>query len=89
MLELRRPERCPECGEASFVRVLHGYPAPEARAMIERGDAVSGGCFIALNLPDWRCRNCEHEWLDLSDPARQELEELTKRIIARGQAAAK
>lgn len=55
--------------------------------MIERGIAVTGGCFIAPNMPDWRCRACGHEWLDLTDPARQEIEELLIRILARRRAS--
>jgi ribosomal protein L37AE/L43A len=89
MTELRRPEKCPACGATSFVRIIRGRPTPEAWDMIERGEAVPGGCFVFPQMPDWRCKSCQHEWLDLEDPVRQELEKAIADVVRRQQSAAK
>jgi hypothetical protein len=40
-------------------------------------------------MPDWHCQTCSHEWLDLEDPARQEIEEILKRVRLRRQDSVK
>jgi hypothetical protein len=83
MTEIRRPDRCPACCDANFVRIVYGVPTPSSLAMVERGEAVLGGCFHGLRMPDWRCNSCRHEWLDLTDPARQEVENIIERAVQR------
>lgn len=89
MTELRRPEKCPECGGTRFVRIIRGRPSAGGWAMIDRGEAIMGGCFVSLGMPDWHCQTCSHEWLDLEDPARQEIEEILKRVRLRRQDSVK
>lgn len=80
-IQLRRPAACPKCGALDLRRIIYGRPMPEAMAMIERGEACLGHCFIERWLPDWRCHACRHEWFDADDPAKQELERLVERIF--------
>jgi hypothetical protein len=80
-LRLRKPTACPKCGSADIRLILYGHPNAEAVAMILRGLACVGGCLMDRWLPDWRCHDCRHEWLDPLDPAKQELEGLVERIL--------
>jgi len=50
---------CPSCHEAQMVPVLSGFLSPEGVAMIERGEAVAGDCYVPA--PTHYCRACEHE----------------------------
>jgi hypothetical protein len=52
--------------------------------MIERGEAIAGTCFASLDRPDWHCAVCGHQWFDPTDPARQEVDELFRRIFQKG-----
>ena len=68
MLLLPKPEKCPKCSEAAILRILYGQPVSEKVAMVERGEAVLGGCVIGPGeMPDWRCRNCGYVWRDGAD----------------------
>ena len=49
--------------------------------MIQKGEAISGGCFVRPWQPDWHCAGCGHEWYDENDPAKVELEKTLSRII--------
>jgi hypothetical protein len=63
------------------LRIFYGAPTTETLAKVTRGEAVLGGCFLIRGQPDWVCRACRHEWVDMTDPARIELEEMERRIF--------
>jgi len=84
MQELRKPESCPRCGGRAIKRIVGGRPSEEGWAMIERGEAIAGTCFASLDRPDWHCAVCGHQWFDPTDPARQEVDELFRRIFQKG-----
>ncbi|NDA80184.1 MAG: hypothetical protein EBX92_03455 [Actinobacteria bacterium] len=47
--------RC--CGKA--VPILYGFPGEDARRLVERGEAVLGGCVISMPpMPTHRCLRC-------------------------------
>ncbi len=50
---LRLQERRADC---------FGYPAPETMDASDRGEISLGGCIVTENDPDWRWKECEHEW---------------------------
>lgn len=74
MTERRRPERCPTCGCTRLRLILHGSPTDEAMALVRRGEATLGGCFIVPQEPDWECSRCRHRWFDPHDPVRQRID---------------
>lgn len=82
---LRKPAACPKCGRPRVQLILVGRPTPEGLEMLNRGEAVMGGCLIEENMPDWKCADCGDEWYDPTDPVRQEWEatqrELTDQVI--------
>jgi hypothetical protein len=80
MLELRKPAECPKCHGRDIRRILYGFPTDEAFAMVDRGEAVLGGCVVFDWMPDWECHDCRHRWFDPDDPAKQEMESLSARI---------
>jgi len=50
---------CPRCGAPlKRVRVLYGYPTPEAEERAGRGEVVLGGCVIGYGEPKWACAAC-------------------------------
>lgn len=71
MTERRRPERCPTCRCTRILRILHGSPTDEAMALVSRGEATLGGCFIVAQHPDWECSRCRYQWFDPHDSVRQ------------------
>lgn len=69
------PLTCPGCGEREGVRLVLGYPNPAARAEIDSGDAVWGGCFMPYPPPprpwvDTACRACGAQWSSEAKPSR-------------------
>jgi ribosomal protein L37AE/L43A len=81
MKELIKPSICPECKGTDIRRIIGGRPTPEAWEMVERGEAVLGSCFLERKWNDWRCIDCNYEWYDPDDPARQEMEALLEKIL--------
>ncbi|MBI5434146.1 MAG: hypothetical protein HZA52_15035 [Planctomycetes bacterium] len=57
-----RPTRCPKCGEAEIVRIAYGLPSPELVEEAQRGEVALGGCCIDDDSPEFRCKQCGHEW---------------------------
>jgi len=74
---------CPACHCAEIKRILYGRPGPSAMEEIERGEAISGGCFAFAGQPDWQCAACRHRWFDADDPGKQEIEAFLRRIQER------
>lgn len=56
------PRRCPQCGEATVVAVMYGFPTPEAVEAADRGEVEIGGCIVEDDNPTWRCRQCGRSW---------------------------
>ena len=71
---LRKPSCCPKCGGVDVRRIFFGLPNAEAMQIVDRGEAVLGGCAILEDRPDWRCHHCRHKWFLADDPARIERE---------------
>ena len=57
---------CPSCGSKKCARILYGYLAysKELERDLDAGKVVIGGCVVTGNDPNWRCLDCENEWLD-------------------------
>lgn len=50
---------CPNCGEPlKRVRILYGYPTPEAVERAKRGEVVLAGCLISDDDPTHACAAC-------------------------------
>lgn len=62
---LQRPD-CPKCGAGDVVPVIIGMPGPELMEAEAAGDVVLAGCIVTPDQPNWACRICRHEWLDLT-----------------------
>jgi hypothetical protein len=54
---------CPQCGSATVVPIVYGYPDDELMAAARAGRVALGGCVIdPLDEHDWagrwRCHDC-------------------------------
>jgi hypothetical protein len=76
MAQLRKPTACPKCDGMSILRIMHGYPNEEGWALVQKGEATLGGCFVTEWEADWECQACHHRWFDSDDPVKQEMEQL-------------
>ncbi|HTN92600.1 MAG TPA: hypothetical protein VL242_53395 [Sorangium sp.] len=83
MSELRRPDACPVCAGPRILRILYGRPLPEAIALVERGEALLGGCIVLAGQPDWECSRCRHRWHDPQDPMRQKMDAVLEELASR------
>jgi hypothetical protein len=54
----RKPLKCPSCGAKKVASIFYGMPSFEARAAVEAGKIVLGGCEISSNNPAWECTSC-------------------------------
>lgn len=57
----KRPP-CLNCGPSNVARIVFGYPDLEMMEASDRGDIVLGGCSVTEDDPEWRCKDCQHEW---------------------------
>jgi hypothetical protein len=48
---------CPICG-GDVVIIVRGFPGPEHLELVQRGEAVLGGCEVEPGQPDGVCRDC-------------------------------
>ncbi len=55
---MSNPPDCPNCGAANVVPIAYGFPGPEMRAQVERGEIALGGCVIQEGNLQWRCTAC-------------------------------
>lgn len=56
---------CPKCGSQRTAIIIGGYPTPEAEEMVQRGEAVHGGCMPWVGegpSPTHRCKDCDAEF---------------------------
>jgi hypothetical protein len=60
---------CPRCGSADVLRIVYGYPTPEAFEAADRGDIALGGCVIGEESPAYECRACHASlpWVRVTD----------------------
>ena len=66
-----RPASCPRCRGSSIVPIAYGLLAPAGEQRVRDGLAVSGGCEVSRDSPDWHCKTCSHRWYDGADPKRE------------------
>lgn len=62
MLVNRKPAKCPIC-KGRVVPIVYGEPTPEIGIKAKRGEVVLGGCIIYQGIPQWRCLECETDFL--------------------------
>lgn len=63
--------RCPACGSADVIPILHGLPDHDMFQAAERGEIAIGGCVIHSSSPTDVCRACDTEFGSFADhPAR-------------------
>lgn len=79
--QLRRPEACPRCGGKDILPIIYGLLAEPGQQQVRDGKAVSGGCIISPDNPDWACRRCDHQWYDPEDPYRKAVFEALEREV--------
>lgn len=60
------PDACPACGGRG-IPIVFGMPTFETFEAADRGDVVLGGCTLLVAVPQYRCRECGHEWGASSD----------------------
>jgi len=56
------PPPCPECGRNSVIPIVYGLPNKDIIEKAKRHEVALGGCFVTEDHPQWRCRDCGHEW---------------------------
>lgn len=71
--DFTKPTACPKCDATDIRFIIRGMPSEHGLAMIQRGEAVDGGWYVAEGLPLWRCMACGCEFTDETDPAVVEL----------------
>jgi ribosomal protein S27AE len=49
---------CPSCGDGAVIPIAYGYPGPEMREQVERGEISLGGCISDDQNPAWHCDRC-------------------------------
>jgi hypothetical protein len=49
------------------IPIVWGEPDREASQAAERGELVTGGCFVAPENPTWRCKACGEDFGRLGD----------------------
>jgi hypothetical protein len=57
-----KPPRCPECGAASVIPVVHGIPTPALRRAIAAGEAILANREEWEGLTEWYCKECGCDW---------------------------
>jgi hypothetical protein len=66
-----KPDECLACGSSSIWIIAYGHidssePLPEGY--------MTGGCDHVYGIdPDWECKDCRAEFIDLTDPAEREV----------------
>lgn len=54
-----QPEKCPECGNATVLKVMYNLPSPVLFEAAKYGKIAFGGCCTDKLNPAWICGNCE------------------------------
>lgn len=49
---------CKKCFEFSVVRIVYGFPGPNAIELARKGEIVLGGCMITVGNPTLKCTSC-------------------------------
>lgn len=59
---------CKKCFEFSVVRIVYGFPGPEAFELARKGEIFLGGCMITFGNPSLTCTACgwDNGGLDIS-----------------------
>ncbi len=57
---LRKPRKCPHCGNSPVASILYGMPAYDEKMQkdIAEGRIALGGCCIGMDAPAWQCSSC-------------------------------
>jgi hypothetical protein len=58
----RKAPRCPECGAAEVIPVVHGIPTPALQTAIEAGNAIASNREEWEGLTEWYCKVCGCDW---------------------------
>lgn len=58
----KKVSTCPKCQSKNIAAIVFGFPSPEMIEGEDKGDIVLGGCCVEVDDPEWRCKDCEHEW---------------------------
>jgi hypothetical protein len=58
------PVECPRCRRIAGVVIVYGMPGADLFEAAEKNQLALGGCVIFEDQPDYRCRQCGHEWVD-------------------------
>ena len=57
-----KPSRCPICGAADIVPIIHGFPTAEERQAIADGLAVAADREEWEGMTKWYCKACGCDW---------------------------
>jgi Zn finger protein HypA/HybF involved in hydrogenase expression len=55
-------QKCPKCGSNKTIPILYGYPSKQMHKAAERGFIGLGGCIVDDSNPEFRCKECRHEF---------------------------
>jgi rubredoxin len=57
---LRKPRKCPNCGDSPVAYILYGMPAYDEKMQkeLDAGRLALGGCCIGMDDPAWKCSGC-------------------------------
>ena len=58
----RKPLKCPVCG-GKVLPIYFGYPIYPILQAEEHGKIIFGGRIIKPNAPDWKCTNCDMQFI--------------------------
>tara|TARA_B100000427_G_C14992498_1_gene370337 strand:- start:76 stop:351 length:276 start_codon:yes stop_codon:yes gene_type:complete len=55
---------CQKCKSSKVISIVYGVPTSDLAKDEEKGDILSDDYDIHKGLPDYRCKECKHEWKD-------------------------
>lgn len=56
------PVQCPRCRRMAGVVIVYGMPSGALFEAAEKNQLALGGCVIFEDQPEYRCRECGHQW---------------------------
>lgn len=62
VLVKRKPIKCKVC-KGKIIPIVYGEPSVETCEMAKQGEIALGGCCIYDGMPQWRCANCQTEFV--------------------------
>jgi hypothetical protein len=58
----KKAPKCPECGAAAVIPVVHGIPTPLLQKAIAQGKAIISNREEWEGMTEWYCKACGCDW---------------------------